>query len=143
MTLISSKNATSGNSASSNSALNHPASNRARNFDLIVFDWDGTVMDSTAVIVSCIQESARDLGLPVPAKSIANYVIGRTRLSPIIVRYSWTGTKAPGTDTATVRVEYTYTPIVRVIASSPNSPLAAIAFSGPQKKSPLPAAMRI
>ena len=66
----------SSNSGFDNSAANLTVSNRARNFDLIVFDWDGTVMDSTAVIVSCIQESARDLGLPVPAKSIANYVIG-------------------------------------------------------------------
>ena len=47
-----------------------------RNFDLIVFDWDGTVMDSTAVIVICIQEAARELGLPVPDKSIASHVIG-------------------------------------------------------------------
>ena len=47
-----------------------------RNFDLIVFDWDGTVMDSTAVIVLCIQEAAREIGLPVPDKSIASYVIG-------------------------------------------------------------------
>ena len=66
MLMTASNHSTSGNSTASN----------ARNFDLIVFDWDGTVMDSTAVIVSCIQDSARDLGLLVPAKSIANYVIG-------------------------------------------------------------------
>jgi phosphoglycolate phosphatase len=46
------------------------------NFDLIVFDWDGTVMDSTAIIVHSIQAAARDLDLPVPDDSIANYVIG-------------------------------------------------------------------
>lgn len=47
-----------------------------RHFDLIVFDWDGTLMDSTAVIVRSIQEAARDLGLPVPADSLASHVIG-------------------------------------------------------------------
>jgi phosphoglycolate phosphatase len=45
-------------------------------FDLIVFDWDGTLMDSTATIVKCIQSAARDLGLPVPSESSAAHVIG-------------------------------------------------------------------
>ncbi|MES2933865.1 MAG: HAD-IIIA family hydrolase [Pseudomonadota bacterium] len=47
-----------------------------KQFDLIVFDWDGTLMDSTATIVKCIQAAARDLGLPVPADKAAAYVIG-------------------------------------------------------------------
>lgn len=47
-----------------------------KQFDLIVFDWDGTLMDSTATIVTCIQEAARDLGLPVPDNKRASYVIG-------------------------------------------------------------------
>lgn len=45
-------------------------------FDLIVFDWDGTLMDSTAAIVKCIQAAARDLGLPVPTDASAAHVIG-------------------------------------------------------------------
>lgn len=45
-------------------------------FDLIVFDWDGTLMDSTATIVTCIQAAARDLGLPIPNNQQAAYVIG-------------------------------------------------------------------
>ncbi len=45
-------------------------------FDLVVFDWDGTVMDSTGTIVTCIQEAARDLGYEVPHDSVASYVIG-------------------------------------------------------------------
>jgi phosphoglycolate phosphatase len=49
---------------------------RPRNFDLIVFDWDGTLSDSTALIVQCIQAAARDLGLPVPSDEAAAYVIG-------------------------------------------------------------------
>ncbi|MBC7502795.1 MAG: HAD-IA family hydrolase [Herminiimonas sp.] len=47
-----------------------------KQFDLIVFDWDGTLMDSTATIVKCIQASAKDLGLPIPDDRAAAYVIG-------------------------------------------------------------------
>jgi phosphoglycolate phosphatase len=47
-----------------------------KQFDLIVFDWDGTLMDSTATIVKCIQASAKDLGLPIPSNKAASYVIG-------------------------------------------------------------------
>jgi phosphoglycolate phosphatase len=47
-----------------------------KQFDLIVFDWDGTLMDSTGTIVKCIQSAARDLGLPVPDEKAASYVIG-------------------------------------------------------------------
>ncbi|WP_256079196.1 HAD-IIIA family hydrolase [Massilia sp. YIM B04103] len=47
-----------------------------KQFDLIVFDWDGTLMDSTAAIVKCIQAAAKDLGLPVPGEAAAAHVIG-------------------------------------------------------------------
>jgi phosphoglycolate phosphatase len=47
-----------------------------KQFDLIVFDWDGTLMDSTATIVKCIQGAAKDLGLPVPSDTAAAHVIG-------------------------------------------------------------------
>ncbi len=45
-------------------------------FNLIVFDWDGTLMDSTSAIVKSLQESALDLGLPVPDRKKAAHVIG-------------------------------------------------------------------
>src|SRR3546814_16800212 len=47
-----------------------------RKVDLLVFDWDGTLMDSTATIVNCIQAAARDLDLPVPDHKAASHVIG-------------------------------------------------------------------
>ncbi len=47
-----------------------------KRYDLIVFDWDGTVMDSTAVIATSIQSAARDLNLPIPSDEAARYVIG-------------------------------------------------------------------
>jgi phosphoglycolate phosphatase len=53
-----------------------PSSGPARRFDLIVFDWDGTLFDSTALIVRCIQAACADLGLPVPDDQRAAYVIG-------------------------------------------------------------------
>ena len=49
---------------------------RPRTYDLIVFDWDGTLYDSTALIVGCIQAACADLGLSVPPRSEAAYVIG-------------------------------------------------------------------
>ncbi len=48
----------------------------AKRYDLIVFDWDGTVMDSTAVIAGSIQAACRDLNLPMPSEAAARYVIG-------------------------------------------------------------------
>ena len=49
---------------------------RPRRFDLIVFDWDGTLYDSTAVIVRSLQAACRDIGVPVPDDARASYVIG-------------------------------------------------------------------
>jgi phosphoglycolate phosphatase len=49
---------------------------RPRQFDLIVFDWDGTLFDSTALITRCIQSACADLGVAVPSASDASYVIG-------------------------------------------------------------------
>jgi phosphoglycolate phosphatase len=49
---------------------------RPRQFDLIAFDWDGTLFDSTALIVRCIQAAVRDIGGTVPTDSAASYVIG-------------------------------------------------------------------
>ena len=51
-------------------------SGMARRYDLIVFDWDGTVMDSTTVIAGSIQAACRDLDLPVPSDEAARHVIG-------------------------------------------------------------------
>jgi phosphoglycolate phosphatase len=47
-----------------------------RRFDLIAFDWDGTLFDSTTLIVQCIQSACRDLGVAVPSDADAAYVIG-------------------------------------------------------------------
>lgn len=44
--------------------------------ELVVFDWDGTLMDSTAAITRSIQAAAADLGLKVPDRKQASWVIG-------------------------------------------------------------------
>lgn len=49
---------------------------RPRRYDLIAFDWDGTLFDSTALIVNSIQRACHDLGVTVPSDEQASYVIG-------------------------------------------------------------------
>ena len=48
----------------------------ARQFQLLVFDWDGTVIDSAGLIVSSIQRACADLNLPIPSTRDSSYVIG-------------------------------------------------------------------
>jgi phosphoglycolate phosphatase len=53
-----------------------PAIHPSRRFDLIAFDWDGTLFDSTRIIVRCIQRAVADVGGTVPSDREASYVIG-------------------------------------------------------------------
>lgn len=48
----------------------------SRRFDLIAFDWDGTLFDSTAIITRCIQAAVVDVGGKAPSDKDASYVIG-------------------------------------------------------------------
>ncbi len=45
-------------------------------YDLIVFDWDGTIFDTTAGIALSIQHAAEKMRLPVPSTAKAKSVIG-------------------------------------------------------------------
>jgi phosphoglycolate phosphatase len=45
-------------------------------YRLIVFDWDGTLIDSHSAIAECMQEASRELGLAVPERERATHVIG-------------------------------------------------------------------
>jgi len=47
-----------------------------RRYPLLVFDWDGTLVDSAAIIVHAIQRACADLSLPVPSDADARYIIG-------------------------------------------------------------------
>jgi len=48
----------------------------AKKFDLLVFDWDGTLLDSTGAIVEAVKATCRDLDLPEPPDEHARQVIG-------------------------------------------------------------------
>lgn len=48
----------------------------AKQFDLIVFDWDGTLMDSAAAIVHALQAAAVDIGVEPPSEQRARHIIG-------------------------------------------------------------------
>lgn len=45
-------------------------------FNLLVFDWDGTLMDSEARIVACIEASVADLSLESRSKAEIRNIIG-------------------------------------------------------------------
>jgi phosphoglycolate phosphatase len=47
-----------------------------RRFRFVVFDWDGTLADSTALIAESIRLACGDVGEPVPDPATARYVIG-------------------------------------------------------------------
>ncbi len=47
-----------------------------RRFDLVVFDWDGTLMDSAAWIASALRAACKDVGYAGPSERDARYVIG-------------------------------------------------------------------
>lgn len=49
---------------------------RTPRFPLLVFDWDGTLVDSTALIVASIREACRAIGAAVPDEERARHVIG-------------------------------------------------------------------
>lgn len=47
-----------------------------KKYALIVFDWDGTLMDSEVRIVTCMQRAAADAGFPIPTETAARDIIG-------------------------------------------------------------------
>jgi phosphoglycolate phosphatase len=52
------------------------ADRTARRFRFVVFDWDGTLADSTALIATAIRSACADIGAPVPDETTARFVIG-------------------------------------------------------------------
>ena len=45
-------------------------------YELIIFDWDGTLMDSVAKIVSCFSAALADAGEPNPGEIAIRHIIG-------------------------------------------------------------------
>ncbi|QQS16331.1 MAG: HAD-IA family hydrolase [Neisseriales bacterium] len=54
-----------------------PIQNRLPSFlQLIIFDWDGTLIDSTAHIVRTINAAFTEHNLPIPSQEAAKHIIG-------------------------------------------------------------------
>lgn len=86
-------------------------------FGIIEF---GRVTWAKNMVTSAAREGVRfavvhgsSSGATFDSAAVATYVQGRTQLSPISVRTTWTGAKDPQ-DTVTVTVSYVYTPVVKV-----------------------------
>ena len=47
-----------------------------KRYELLVFDWDGTLMDSAGEIVSAMQTAIQDLGLPERSPDRMRELIG-------------------------------------------------------------------
>jgi len=48
----------------------------ARDYDLVIFDWDGTLMDSETKIVRCFQLAAQDADVSYPGDDAIRDIIG-------------------------------------------------------------------
>ena len=47
-----------------------------RSPEVIVFDWDGTLVDSAADIVASMRQASQSLGVPLPAEQTMRRAIG-------------------------------------------------------------------
>jgi phosphoglycolate phosphatase len=56
-------------------------------FDLLVFDWDGTLFDSVGFIAECVQRAAEDCGFPVPDDARAKSIIGLSLMESMQALY--------------------------------------------------------
>lgn len=57
------------------------------NYDLVIFDWDGTVMDSTGRIVACMHAAGAELELPVLDDETVRAIIGLGLPEAILTLY--------------------------------------------------------
>jgi phosphoglycolate phosphatase len=60
----------------------------------IIFDWDGTIMDSAAKIVCCMQKAAKVADLPVPTDKQVEHIIGISLLPAVQQLFGITLAKA-------------------------------------------------
>lgn len=47
-----------------------------KQYDLVIFDWDGTLMDTVGKIVACMQQTARTLDVIEPSEQAVRDIIG-------------------------------------------------------------------
>jgi len=75
-----------------------------KNYDLIVFDWDGTLANSTQLIVDAICQASVDVGLPAPTQQAASSIIGLGFREAVYELFG----KIPDTLLSQITVRYTY-----------------------------------
>jgi len=59
-----------------------------KKYKAVIFDWDGTLMDSEARIVNSIQAAARECGFPVLSDYVSKQIIGLSLEKAILGLYS-------------------------------------------------------
>jgi phosphoglycolate phosphatase len=59
-----------------------------KRFDLLIFDWDGTLADTTGIIVDAVRYASHDLGLPAPDDQATRDIIGLELLAALKVLFS-------------------------------------------------------
>lgn len=75
-----------------------------KNYDLIVFDWDGTLANSTQLIVDAICQASVDVGLPAPTQQAASSIIGLGFREAVYELFG----KIPDTLLSQITARYTY-----------------------------------
>ncbi|WP_110456147.1 HAD-IA family hydrolase [Shewanella algidipiscicola] len=58
-----------------------------KRYELVIFDWDGTLMDSVGKIVACMQQTAKELNLLVPTETAVRDIIGLSMDEALNVLY--------------------------------------------------------
>lgn len=77
-------------------------------YRLVVFDWDGTIMDSTSLIADCIQKAALDCNLVPPTTESAKHIIGLGIRESIVLLFPQLD--AAGLDAFALRFRSHYVP---------------------------------
>ncbi|MCL1105829.1 HAD-IIIA family hydrolase [Shewanella algicola] len=68
--------------------IRHNVKSQDKAFDLVIFDWDGTLMDTVGKIVTCMQSVAQELALTVPTEQQVRDVIGLSLPSIMPILFS-------------------------------------------------------
>ena len=53
-----------------------------KHYELLIFDWDGTLMDSEANIVACMKSAIADMSLPTRSNDEIKNIIEHFRGEP-------------------------------------------------------------
>ncbi|MDH5300039.1 MAG: HAD-IA family hydrolase [Gammaproteobacteria bacterium] len=77
-------------------------------YRLVVFDWDGTLMDSAADIVYCFQAATQDLQWPVPSSEEIHNIIGLGMKEAVAILFPHTQHSAKDVDALVERYRYYY-----------------------------------